>query len=275
MIDFAHSDAALLAPVALVVDRLHSECGVDSERILLVGAICRNMLHTAYGYEFAVADTRDIDLGLILEDWGEYRRVVDVYPAVGDTGIRFLIAGLVVDVLPFGGVENPLGSATPEGRNQPLDVSGFENVYEHAALVRLPGTDNQIRIPQPAGYAALKMFAWLDRSAYGEYKDARDLALAMYWYLESEDVADRLYGGDEGVRLLEAAEWDRDVAAVKMLSGEIRSQLGEIAPVLGERWRRADTALIARSLSLPPGINWTTDRARRSRLAAELAFELG
>jgi predicted nucleotidyltransferase len=61
-----------------------------------------------------------------------------------------------------------------------------------------PGRETTCRAPTIPGYVALKFAAWLDRSAWGKYKDAGDVAAAMYWYAESDDVVERLYAGDVG-----------------------------------------------------------------------------
>lgn len=272
MIDFERCDPMILAPVGAVIDALRTSCGIDSEGLLLVGAVCRNVLHMCLGHDFVVADTSDIDLGIALADWDAFDAIREKFPAIGDTGIRFRIAGSVVDVVPFGTIEDPSGIATPLGRSEPLVVYGFDGVYARASLVALPGRMSRVRIPTPAGYAALKMRAWLDRSPNGEYKDGRDLATALHWYFESALVADELYESD--ARRLEAADWDLEIAAARLLSRDMREQLGARAGELARGWRNSDHVLLSRYLRLPAGVSWTADLERRTALARELAAEL-
>jgi hypothetical protein len=113
------------------------------------------------------------------------------FPRVGDTGIRFRIADIPVDLLPFGAVEHPKGAAYPPTRSETLSVWAFSEVFAAALPLPLP-TGVTVRLPTVAGYAAAKLGAWLDRSSWGETKDAADLALVVHWYAESAAVQDRL-----------------------------------------------------------------------------------
>jgi predicted nucleotidyltransferase len=49
-----------------------------------------------------------------------------------------------------------------------MNVWGFAETFEAALPLRLPNAGT-IRIPTLAGYAVLKLVAWLDRSTNGEY----------------------------------------------------------------------------------------------------------
>jgi len=83
-----------------------------------------------------------------------------------------------------------------------------------------------IRIPSVAGYASAKLAAWLDRSAYGEPKDARDLRLALWWYAESAATADRLYDTEEGNAILVAEDFDVPLASAHLLGADIAGVIG-------------------------------------------------
>lgn len=86
--------------------------------IMLVGALCRDVLHEGLGHTFATTATQDLDLALTLSSWDAYRKLAAAFPAVGDTGVRFLVADAPVDLLPFGGVEEPQGFAEPPTRRE-------------------------------------------------------------------------------------------------------------------------------------------------------------
>ncbi len=82
-----------------------------------------------------------------------------------------------------------------------MSVWAFEKIFSRSLPLDLTSAVT-IRIPTIAGYAAAKLAAWLDRSQWGEPKDANDLALVAYWYSESPGVADRLYDTPDGQRVL-------------------------------------------------------------------------
>lgn len=83
-----------------------------------------------------------------------------------------------VDLMAFGSIESPQGTVTPPFREaDPLDVFGMTQVYATVDAVRFGGGP-EIRLPTVAGYVALKLKAWIDRSAVYNEKDAPDLGLA-------------------------------------------------------------------------------------------------
>ncbi|MFZ2511351.1 MAG: hypothetical protein WAW85_09720, partial [Gordonia sp. (in: high G+C Gram-positive bacteria)] len=60
-----------------------------------------------------------------------------------------------------------------------MNVHGFRDAFDNAErLPELPG----VRLATPAGYAVLKLHAWLDRLQRNEYKDGPDLGLVVEWY---------------------------------------------------------------------------------------------
>jgi len=80
---------------------------------MVVGAWCRDIWHHAFGHEFRTVATQDLDLAIAVESWTTFTSIAGSFPRVGDSGIRFLIAGVKVDVLPFGAIEDPVGTAEP------------------------------------------------------------------------------------------------------------------------------------------------------------------
>jgi predicted nucleotidyltransferase len=235
--------------------------------VLVVGAACRDVLHAALGHTFAVRATDDVDLGIAVGDWTVSDRIEAKYERVGGNGIRYRIAGLHVDVMPFGEVEDPDGISAPRARGEDLVVFGFQDVFERAAHLALPGGP-VVRIPQPAGYAVLKMRAWIDRK---KDKDAKDLALCTFWYQESEVIEERLYGTDEGLQVLEAVAWDVPVAAARILGADVAGQLSPANHAdLIVRWSTLDLDALARDFTLPPGAGRTPGRDTRLAYARQL-----
>ena len=237
MLDLASTPDELLHPIGHVLEAaLPQAPGLRSEGVMVVGAACRDVLHHALGHRFATSATHDLDLALALSSWSAYLSLAAAFPNVGDTGVRFDIAGTMVDLLPFGDIEDPEGEVQPPTRGEPFSVWAFEEVFAAAQSLRLP-TGATVRIPTVAGYAATKLGAWLDRSEWLETKDARDLALAAYWYEHSSEVGDQLYDTDAGNIALLAEDTDVPRAAAHLLGIDIAAIIGDrrLAELLA-RW---------------------------------------
>ncbi len=127
--DVARVDPARLAVVDAIVTEVLGVTGADPRAILLIGAEARDVLHAAQGRTTALRGTTDVDIGIALSGWSAYEGVRQAFVPVGHTGIRFRIADMAVDVVPFGGVEDPRGLARPRGReDDAIVVFGFVEV---------------------------------------------------------------------------------------------------------------------------------------------------
>ncbi|ROR73463.1 hypothetical protein [Bogoriella caseilytica] len=184
MIDLAEVDPRLYDTVAPVVDELVTQTDLDPQNILLVGAACRDILHAGFGHAFQVRATTDTDLGIAVSDTTISDRIDQRLTRTGSNGIRYRVGCATVDIMPFGQVKEPEGISRHISRREQLVVFGFRDVFQRSQGLTLPGGCT-IRLPHPAGYAALKMRAWIDRCPDHHWTDAQDLALAAYWYQES------------------------------------------------------------------------------------------
>lgn len=261
MINFALVDAGFLDDVGLVVDELVDKAGLQPDQMMLVGARCRDTLHAALGHTTVNRSTNDLDIGLALSDWRAQERIAAAFERAGTNGIRYRIAGVAVDVMPFGpAIENPSGVSRPEHRQEDLIVFGFDDVYARALTLELPGSGHNIRIPTPAGYAALKLRAWIDRSPYGEFKDAHDFATIVDWYENWAFIDRRLREADSTIA--DRYFYDMPRACAHLLGRDIRHQLTESnAADLLERFLDSDTDRFAATLKGEPG-----NPGRRSEL---------
>jgi predicted nucleotidyltransferase len=269
LLDLSNTRNGFLDPVARVVDaalRVTDELSPDE--VMVVGAWCRDILHSALGHTFATIATRDLDLAIALSSWDEYRALAAAFPRVGDTGIRFRIADVDVDLLPFGDIEEPQGVVDPPARGKALSVWAFEEIFAASLHLSLSPTVS-IHLPTVAGFAAAKLGAWLDRSEWREAKDAPDLALILHWYAASTDVHDRLYETPSGNEILIAEGTDVPHAAARLLGADIATAIGpaRLTELLA-RWP-GDTGLLIRELELRGGPAWPRDhQGRRSLLDA-------
>lgn len=207
-------------------------------RVMLVGAVCRDALHLEYGHTTVLRGTDDLDLALVVDGLDQFDRITSqLHRAPNAAGnARYMIAGIAVDLVPFGkNVEDPDGTVTPR---EEMSVFGFRDAVASARSVGL-SQNRQVLLPTAAGYTVLKLKAWADRSAVGQYKDASDLAAAMFWYQNDTVTIDRLYSEDY-LPHLESAEWDRDLAAVRLL---IADALDMLTPTRRTELKNTWTAL--------------------------------
>lgn len=242
--DWSGADQRLLAEIAPVVGALSDI--VSSDRIMLVGAQCRNLLDWRHGNGLPLRSTNDTDVALALRNWDEFGLLRKHFNLVGDSGHRYNIAGIVTDVIAFGGVEMPPGtSSRPPGHHE-MNVHGFTDAYERAD--HLPVTDlMSIRIPRPEGFAVLKAHAWLDRSQSHDYRDGPDLALTVHWY--AGDV-DRLYL-QSNQWALELHDFDLVAAAAALLGRDMLAALSSTErALLATRIAGASRDLLANNFGL-------------------------
>ena len=170
----------------------HLSAVVDTNKVMLVGARCRDILHRRYSAVPPQRKTEDIDIAIAINSADEFKRLRDRFAAPRSPWQRLSIAGMSIDVVPFGGVEAPPGFFMSADGHK-LHVSGFREVFAASELYQLSGIDGidtgvAFRLPTPAGLAALKLHAWLDRYPEGQYKDAIDLALIIAWY-DNDDLS--------------------------------------------------------------------------------------
>jgi predicted nucleotidyltransferase len=268
-VNFDRCDPRLLDIPGHVVAELLAQVEIDPDEIMLVGASCRDIIHSTLGHPVKnLRSTDDLDLGIALSDWRAFEQIERAFPAIGDSGVCFRIGGMPVDVMPFGAIETPDGIVTPGRRGESLVVFGFDDIHEKADRLTL-ASGVRIRIPQPAGYAALKLRAWADRSPNGTYKDAGDLAVACFWYLQSDDVDERIWARDGEV----AQQYDMDAmrAAVGLLRADALGQLTSPRNAdLAERCGSSDPVLFLRSFDFDGSEKWSHARDDRQALADEL-----
>ncbi|WP_152364243.1 hypothetical protein [Microlunatus speluncae] len=270
MFDPSNVPASVVAPLAGVVEAaLATTSHLAARDIMIVGAHCRDIMQRALGHAFATTATHDLDLALAFSSWRSFEALSEAFPRLGDTGIRYRIAGVVVDLLPFGDVEDPRGTVDPPTRREAISVWAFDEIYRSALPLNLSRAIS-IRIPTVAGYAAAKIGAWLDRSNWRETKDAADLGLIMFWYAESRVVQHRLYDTPAGNDVLIAEVADLQLASARLLGADIATTIGPQRLVeLLDRWP-GDRRLLARDLDVRNVPGWPRDHDRRLELVAAL-----
>lgn len=213
------------SPAGEVVESLRDRLD-PAQPPMLIGAEARDLLHRELGHTFGTRATQDVDLAFVIPSWAAYDRLVSGLTVIPDSGIAFRVAGMHVDIMAFGPVESPQGTVRPPFREaDPLDVFGMAEVYGSSRPVSV-GDGLGIRLPTVGGYVALKLKAWLDRSAVHNHKDAPDLGLALFWAGESAFFTDRFWD-DHELFGEHGADAGRGGAAV--LGADVRRALGSAA----------------------------------------------
>lgn len=114
-----------------------------------------------------------------------------------------------VDLIPFGGLEQPDGSiAWPPRGDEVMTVVGYREALASAIDVMLPEGQRVLVVSLPM-LAVLKVLAWSERHTTAPRKDATDLLLILKNYLDAGQQQ-RLY--DEAPHLLEKSNFDYERA---------------------------------------------------------------
>ncbi|WP_370946987.1 nucleotidyl transferase AbiEii/AbiGii toxin family protein [Amycolatopsis sp. cg5] len=182
---------------------------------LVVGATARTILSVGLVGAPPERATRDIDIAAAMATWEEFDRFVSHLDRHDRSAHSFVVEGVEVDVLPYGGIEDEDRTILwPDDHR--LNVRGLSEAMASAELVRLPG-GLEIKVPAVPALAVLKLLAWWDRRATTT-RDAIDLGTMIGWY-SSGPYWDRLY--DEEFEVLERHGHDPVLAGAWLLGSHM------------------------------------------------------
>jgi predicted nucleotidyltransferase len=208
MISFDASTAVDLAPVARVLTNLVDHATACGTKIMVVGAVARDILIRHVVGSAPARATADIDIAVAVSSWSDVERLTAGMKPAGSVH-KFLVRGFEVDVIPFGEIESTDRTITWSNDHR-MDVFGFREAFSAAVDVALPG-ELVVAVASLPAQSLLKLFAWRDRR-YDNKRDAIDLKAILGTYCEGpyfdelfdryEPLLDR-YGFD--VRLTGAA----------------------------------------------------------------------
>lgn len=198
----------------------HLETVIDTSQIMLVGARCRDIYQKEYmGFKTA-RRTKDIDFAFALESWDGFEALKKAFPSPQGAWQEICVAGMHVDIVPFGPIEEPPGEVGSDD-GFVLNVAGLKEVFEGAVPYRLD-THTEILLPTFPGLAAMKFHSWLDRKDRGVYKDATDIALFFSWMEKDEELLYERYVEAGPEEFLGVPE----VMAAYLLGMDVRNVLG-------------------------------------------------
>jgi predicted nucleotidyltransferase len=215
-------DADSIALIAWV----HEVCSAMGLDVLLIGALARDIhfLH-CHGIQPGRA-TEDIDFAILMPDWGTYEhaksRLLQHSGYEQDTHHLQRLrtsAGLLMDLIPFGGIESPSGTLRwPPAFTHVMSTIGFQDALKSSLICRVTTAPAlEIRIVSIPGIAALKLISWADN--YPERrKDAFDLCFILTHYLDAGQ-SDRLW--HEESDLTEVPDFDYESAGARLLGRDV------------------------------------------------------
>lgn len=197
-----------------------SALGID---FFVGGAMARDILLVHVHGQRVNRATRDVDIGLFIQDWASFDTLKSLFVASGKFfevpgrpyRLSFSVAsGAPLDLIPFGTIAG-VGQliAWPPDHEVVLNVAGFDDALRSATPVHL-GQGLQVAICNLAALSVLKLIAWRDRGQQNS-KDAADFFTLARHY----DVAgnmDRIYA-EEGQAFLEVAAYDTALAGASLL----------------------------------------------------------
>ncbi len=230
----------------LPIARLDATMRELETQFLIVGATARDLV-LLYGCDVDMGRaTADLDVAVAVSDWATYERVISRFECRrADPSHRVRIAGLPVDVVPFGGVERPDRTiAWPPDNDSVMSTFGMVEALRNALLIRV--TSNLVcKVASLPAQLVLKLTAWQERGIAKPRHDSVDIRYLLKSYGAAWNL-DRLYGE---VDLLEKFDFDTDQAGAALLGRDTAVLLGQegaerlrllVAEALGEEGRLPD-----------------------------------
>jgi predicted nucleotidyltransferase len=214
MRSFDASTTADLQPTAVVLAELHqsaTQCGV---KIMVVGAVARDILIRHVVGSAPERATADIDVAVAVSSWPDIDRLTATMERTADSVHKFLLRGIEVDIIPFGEIESAERTITWSNDHM-MDVFGFREALATAIDVRLPG-DLVIAVASLPAQSLLKLFAWRDRR-YQTRRDAIDLKTILHAYHEGP-YFEELY--TDHAPLLDKHDFDPILAGAERMGHE-------------------------------------------------------
>lgn len=205
---FTFSRAQHDVPVE-VVEVLDERARVLSLPMVLIGAAARDLCVHAPLAESPTRTTNDVDIAIAVPHGEEFARFTSPFDAVKKAEHKFVVLGIEVDIVPFGGVESDGEVTFRDG--SVLDVVGLREAMASPDLVTL-SPDLTVQVASIQAQTALKILAWRDRHVQNP-KDAPDLH-AVLSAGSGGPYADEMWMADDA---LEACGYVPDLAGAYLL----------------------------------------------------------
>lgn len=224
---------------------------------LLVGATARILLlENIYGLPRGRA-TRDVDFGVQVGDWEQYKALCEQLKAQGVNAAerkpekRFITKqDMVFDLVPYGGVEDEKGRVYwPHDNDDVMTVRGFGSAAQAAIEVIV---NKQLTVPviSPCGLCELKLFAWEERYRQQPGKDAQDIAY-IFKYVEKLYPAEKLF--NDYMSAVETADYNISLAGIFQLGKDTAAMLKDeerqfLSTLIKNELAQQDDSVLCREL---------------------------
>lgn len=218
MIDLSASADREIALTARALVRIDAAARAAHLDYLVVGATARTILSIGLVGQPPGRSTRDVDIAVEVCSWEDFERLTGQLERHGRGVHKFLVDGVEVDVVPYGGIEREDRTILwPDDYR--MNVRGLSEAAPTAETVVLP-QGVTVRVPAVPALALLKLLTWRDRRNTTT-RDADDLAEMISWY-SSGAYFDRLY---EEPEVLEKNEYDPALAGAWLLGSQMTALL--------------------------------------------------
>ncbi len=263
MTNISYNLSGRIDPILVDILRIvHQEAASRGMLFFVVGATARDIVLNHCHAIRTYRQTRDLDIGINIAGWGEFRRLSEALIATGKftagkEPYRLIYGRFPVDIVPYGGVSSDNQTISwPPDHHVVMSIMGFQEAYDYGITVRLSdGPVLDVKVPTIPGMAMMKLISWNDR--YPERpKDAEDLLFLMNSYAEAGN-SDRLYTDE--VELLLAEGFDQTLAGIRLLGRDLASVT---TPVTGEAIR----AILDAETDEPGRLRLMQDMVQGSRL---------
>ena len=220
--DLSTRIAPAIAGIVRNVDVATKVLGIEH---FLCGAMARDfLLEYIYGMQKAQRATEDLDFGISIRSWDEYRKLkieltrLPGYSQDPKMEQRIRTGGLYFDIVPFGAIENEDRTVHfPPDADNVLNVAGFNDAFMSAITVLVaPGLP--VRVASLQGLTLLKLLAWQDRWRRNN-KDATDIRMILSCCAGGWNQ-DRIYADSD---LLETEGFEPERVAARLLGHDIGS----------------------------------------------------
>ncbi len=197
----------------------------------IVGATARDMI-LEYVYQAGIKRaTDDIDFGVAVESWEQYEKLKSALISTGkfraDNKMEQRlwqgrgINEMKIDLVPYGGIESPVGIVTFPPTEFEMNTKGFAEAYQNSLKLKI--NDNvPIRIISLPGLVMLKFVAYDDRP-YERQTDLQDIWYVMRNYLDAGNE-DRLY---EDSDLLDDEKFNLRTVGARLLGRDLAKILND------------------------------------------------
>jgi predicted nucleotidyltransferase len=212
-----------------VVRRIFAAAHDSKTRFFLAGATAREILLRHVFGRSPGRQTLDVDFGIAVESWQQFETLKSAlvrhaqfnpHPKQKQRLID-TTNGVVVDLIPFGGVERDSSIFWPPDEDIVMRVTGFSDALRSAVPVEV-APDLVVPVVSLPLLLVLKLFAWSDRRA--ERRDASDIYTLMHEYGDAGND-DRLYG--EHLDILEQEGFDFVPAGARLLGIDVAVAISE------------------------------------------------